>query len=608
MNVMKSFTILMMLFIVFGPSQANSQISVSPWEIHEGTEGVLKHSSNIHGDPSAYKLMKIPGAKDAGWKPAPKDAKGNVSMKRSSVLRCREEVDFTYFQTIVNIPANTTVTDFKVSYDNADDGARIYFFNSKFPNGTFDEKSDLIGKHANFASTNLKDKVVTGENRIVIVQFDDCADNNSIDGIRVTVNGKEVAPQQNTGVCTVFEHINYGGKSKSFDVGIHKLAGTDFNDIISSVKIQNGYSVVVYEHDQTRGKSTVYNSDIASLVNTGFNDVISTIEIVKGNTAAPASFSENIAKGKQCKASSVSFGGAASRAVDGNTNGAYSNNSCTHTNDENNPWWEVDLGAVYDISRIVIWNRTDDCCWNRLQGFYVMVSEQAITGCDTASQFQFKTGGSLSFTNSSQSNITLDGNKKGRYVRIFIQGNTKTLSLAEVEVFGQISKTQAAVTPEASTVLPDKFKVHAFSVHEGKQEKDDYWFALNANNSRGVILNGGKLVNGAKWMEIQRVDLGNNMIAFKIENAGTDMYLIAKDNKEVHVEKAVGGKVPDGAKFKTVVPLTSAKGANENNYRSFESIKFPNHFLRHQGYILFVHTNNNTELFKQDASWLIQKM
>lgn len=522
MKLLKLFTLL----VGFGSLNAVAQIKVKPWVMNEGSEGVITQNLSIHGDPNAYKFAKIPSANDGGWKAAPIDAQGNVSMDRGSVIKCLEEIDFTYFQTTVTIPANTNVSDFKVSYDNADDGARIYFFNSKFPNGTFDANSDLVGKHANFASTNLKDKVVAGENRIVIVQFDDCADANSIHGIRVTVNGKEIV------------------------------------------------------------------AAVAPQVATG----------------------PNIAKGKTCRSSSVNFGGAASRAVDGNTNGEYGKNSTTHSQDENNPWWEVDLGAYYDVTKIVIWNRTDDCCWNRLSGFYVMGSDQAITANSTDSQYQYKSGGAYSFTSGSQTNMTLDGNKRCRYIRIFIPGNIKILSLAEVEVFGQMSQKQSATsasttpTKVVATSLPDKFKVHAFSVNEGKKEQDDYWFALKNNNTRGSILSTAKLVDGAKWMEIERVDLPNNAIAFKVVNAGSDMYLVARDNKEVHVEKVNGNNLPDGAKFKTISPLTSAKGANENNYRSFESVKFPNHFLRHAGYILFVNTNNNTELFKQDASWLIQKM
>ena len=64
---MRLFTIFMTLSIAFGVTKANSQISVKPWEIHEGTEGVLKHKNSIHGDPNAYKFAKTPTVKDPGW-------------------------------------------------------------------------------------------------------------------------------------------------------------------------------------------------------------------------------------------------------------------------------------------------------------------------------------------------------------------------------------------------------------------------------------------------------------------------------------------------------------------------------------------------------------
>ncbi len=177
----------------------------------------------------------------------------------------------------------------------------------------------------------------------------------------------------------------------------------------------------------------------------------------------------------------------------------------------------------------------------------------------------------------------------------------------KVQIIGT-SKNTSIEKPKASVELPSKFKVLAFSVHEGKADKDPYWFALNSNDSRGRILSQAKLGSNAKWMEIQSIDLGNNTYAFKVTNAGDDMYLTARDNKEVHVEKAAGGTIPEGAKFKSVSPLTSAPGANELNFRSFQSVKFANHYLRHSGFVMFVNTSNGTELFKQDASWLIQKM
>ncbi|MFP6587370.1 MAG: plastocyanin/azurin family copper-binding protein, partial [Pirellulaceae bacterium] len=54
------------------------------------------------------------------------------------------------------------------------------------------------------------------------------------------------------------------------------------------------------------------------------------------------------------------FAGVASRAVDGNTDGAYANGSQTHTSMQNNPFWEVDLGQEYPIDDVVLWNRTEN--------------------------------------------------------------------------------------------------------------------------------------------------------------------------------------------------------------------------------------------------------
>jgi cytochrome c553 len=62
------------------------------------------------------------------------------------------------------------------------------------------------------------------------------------------------------------------------------------------------------------------------------------------------------------KASQVStgYGGDASRAIDGNTDGDfYKAMSTSHTSAADDPWWEVDLGASTPVDRVVVWNRTD---------------------------------------------------------------------------------------------------------------------------------------------------------------------------------------------------------------------------------------------------------
>ena len=85
---------------------------------------------------------------------------------------------------------------------------------------------------------------------------------------------------------------------------------------------------------------------------------------------------ENVATKGTATQSSVAFDGPAKLAIDGNANGNYfESKSVTHNNQEDNPWWEVDLGADRSIERIAIWNRTDggEAIGSRLRGYKVQV-------------------------------------------------------------------------------------------------------------------------------------------------------------------------------------------------------------------------------------------
>jgi hypothetical protein len=144
----------------------------------------------------------------------------------------------------------------------------------------------------------------------------------------------------------------------------------------------------------------------------------------------------NIAYGKPAAQSSTTNSAGASRAVDGNTNGEWSGNSVTHTNNNANAWWQVDLGASTNISTITLNNRIN-CCEDRLSDFYIFVSEQPF--------------GNRSFTDLlTDTNVAhiyqqdLNGSAKeyalpstGRYVRVQLN-KTGYLSLAEVQVFGDV--------------------------------------------------------------------------------------------------------------------------------------------------------------------------
>ncbi|MGI8601600.1 MAG: DUF1553 domain-containing protein [Verrucomicrobiales bacterium] len=82
---------------------------------------------------------------------------------------------------------------------------------------------------------------------------------------------------------------------------------------------------------------------------------------------------KNIAPQGQGRQSSIDYGGTPERANDGNTDGDFAANSTIHTRMENNPWWEVDLGAEHRISQLTLWNRTDHELQNRLDGYVVKI-------------------------------------------------------------------------------------------------------------------------------------------------------------------------------------------------------------------------------------------
>uniref|UniRef100_K1RFW8 Fucolectin-3 n=1 Tax=Magallana gigas TaxID=29159 RepID=K1RFW8_MAGGI len=66
----------------------------------------------------------------------------------------------------------------------------------------------------------------------------------------------------------------------------------------------------------------------------------------------------NIALGKPAAQSSTQEDYNAAYAVDGNRGTDVLDNKCTHTGEgDRNPWWRVDLQAVYSITSVRILNR-----------------------------------------------------------------------------------------------------------------------------------------------------------------------------------------------------------------------------------------------------------
>ena len=58
--------------------------------------------------------------------------------------------------------------------------------------------------------------------------------------------------------------------------------------------------------------------------------------------------------------------------MDGHKATELTHNSCTHTEKDDKPWWEVDFGNTYSVVGVEITNR-GGCCDGRLSNFTATV-------------------------------------------------------------------------------------------------------------------------------------------------------------------------------------------------------------------------------------------
>ncbi len=163
-------------------------------------------------------------------------------------------------------------------------------------------------------------------------------------------------------------------------------------------------------------------------------EVLQWLETARGQISAPSLSARNLALGKPAAQSSVSsWGGLPELAVDGNTDGIWVNGSVMHTNSESEPWWQVDLEGIYDISQIALWNRVEDA--QRTTNLYVFVSEEPFVSSrlvDIRSQpgvWHFHVQQQVQYP------TVIPVNRRGRFVRVQL-ADTQYLHLAEVEVWG----------------------------------------------------------------------------------------------------------------------------------------------------------------------------
>ncbi len=116
-----------------------------------------------------------------------------------------------------------------------------------------------------------------------------------------------------------------------------------------------------------------------------------------------------------------------------------------HTNNDNNAWWELDLGQVMDLDSIKVWNRTD-CCSDRLADFYVLVSDTPFVSKNLNNSLSQTGVFSKRFNGPAGRTTESVIGRSGRYVRVQLSGSN-FLQLAEVEVLGAPLPVPLTVEP-----------------------------------------------------------------------------------------------------------------------------------------------------------------
>ena len=134
-------------------------------------------------------------------------------------------------------------------------------------------------------------------------------------------------------------------------------------------------------------------------------------------------------------------GGDAARAIDGNLDTDYAAGSCTHTNQDNSPWWQVRLAGETTVTAVKVTNR-GDTHWTtvqRLDGLQVTVNGQLCASGVTFSRGETK-------------EITCIAPVTGTDVRLEIPGRNEVLTLCEVGVRG-VSTISLTASPMVSPAV-----------------------------------------------------------------------------------------------------------------------------------------------------------
>lgn len=158
---------------------------------------------------------------------------------------------------------------------------------------------------------------------------------------------------------------------------------------------------------------------------------------------AAAAGLQNVAGKGQARQSSVEQGGAATRAIDGKTDGVFAHGSVTSTTKEPGAWWELDLGGERAIQAIEI-SRRSDCCGEELTGAVVELRGKP---CDWDSQ-DVRASRVVDAASGATIKMSFEPGTDARWVCVR-HTREERLSLAEVAVYASTTAVKRKFPGEA---------------------------------------------------------------------------------------------------------------------------------------------------------------
>ncbi|XP_029927575.1 fucolectin-5-like [Myripristis murdjan] len=159
----------------------------------------------------------------------------------------------------------------------------------------------------------------------------------------------------------------------------------------------------------------------------GENQVLTLCEVeVYGYRAVTG---ENLALRGRATQSSVYSTGIAMNAIDGNRANRWDHGSCSHTQDNFNPWWRLDLLKTYKVDSVSITNR--DILPERINGIEIRIGNSLDNNGNNNPRCAVVSHIAAGLTETFQCNGMV-----GRYVNIVVPGRKEFLTLCEVEVYG----------------------------------------------------------------------------------------------------------------------------------------------------------------------------